>query len=231
MTKKRLMLISAGALVALLLTGLFGVSIASAQGLESDPEPPVPPMPFDGPGGLGRRLLGRVGGELWTAFDAAAEALGLTPEEFFAELHLDKSLREIAEGQGVEVEDVYSAIKAVRRADEDKWASFDTVAEALGLTPDELFTQLHAGKTLEEIAEEQGVELEDVREALNAARIEDRKEAIQQAVEDGKLSQEQADWMIEGLEKGFFPAGGRVQRPGLGRQRSRGFLPGLSIRR
>jgi predicted transcriptional regulator len=213
-TKKRLMLIPAGALVALLLTGLFGVSVASAQELVSDPEPPVPPMPFDGPGGLGRCLLGRVGGDLWTMFDAAAEALGLTPEEFFADLHTGKSLREIAKEQGVEMEDVREAMRATRQAGHSPWATYDTVAEALGLTPDELFAELHEGKTLSEIAEEQGVEMDEVREAVSAAQVEAQKAAIEQAVEDGRLTEEQADWMLEGLEKGFLPA-----RRGLGGQR------------
>ncbi|MCS7283552.1 MAG: hypothetical protein NZ769_09470, partial [Anaerolineae bacterium] len=34
----------------------------------------------------------------------------------------------------------------------DFWKEFDAVAEALGLTPEDLFSQLRSGKTLEEIA-------------------------------------------------------------------------------
>ncbi len=87
------------------------------------------------------------------------------------------------------------------------WTMFDTAAEALGLTPEELFAELHAGNTLEEIAEAQGVELEAVQEAMNAARVEAMRDAIEQAVEDGSITQEQADWLLEGLEQGFFPMG------------------------
>jgi len=88
------------------------------------------------------------------------------------------------------------------------WTQFDAAAEALGLTPDELFAELHdAGKTLTEIAEEQGVDVEAVQDALNASRSEAMRQAIQQGVEDGRLSQEQADWLLEGLEKGFHPGG------------------------
>ena len=88
------------------------------------------------------------------------------------------------------------------------WTQFDAAAEALGLTPDELFAELHdGGKTLAEIAEEQGVDMEAVQDALNANRSESMKQAIQQAVEDGRLSQEQADWLLEGLEKGFHLGG------------------------
>lgn len=87
------------------------------------------------------------------------------------------------------------------------WTMFDTMAEALGLTPEEFFAGLHAGKTLDEIAEAQGVEMEDVQDAIKAARVEAMREGIQQAVEDGRITQEQADWMLEGLEQGFFPMG------------------------
>jgi len=87
------------------------------------------------------------------------------------------------------------------------WTMFDTVAEALGLTPEEFFAELRAGKTLEEIAEEQGVEIEAVQDAIKAARVEAMREGIEQAVENGRISQEQADWLLEGLEQGFFPMG------------------------
>ena len=102
------------------------------------------------------------------------------------------------------------------------WTMFDTAAEALGLTPEEFFAELHAGKTLEEIAEAQGVELEAVQEAMNAARADAMREAIEQAVEDGNITQEQADWLLEGLEQGFLPRGrgfgsGHGMRGGFGR--------------
>lgn len=108
------------------------------------------------------------------------------------------------------------------------WTMFDTAAEALGLTPEEYFAELHAGKTLEEIAEAQGVELEAVQDAMNAARAEAMQEAIEQAVEDGRITQEQADWLLEGLEQGFFPMGrsfgfGHGMRGGFGRGMKGGF--------
>jgi hypothetical protein len=88
------------------------------------------------------------------------------------------------------------------------WTVFDTVAEALGLTPNELFIELHdEGKTLSEVAEEQGVDTETLWDALSANRTEAMRQRIQQAVEDGDLSQEEADWLLQGLDKGFM--GGR----------------------
>ena len=85
----------------------------------------------------------------------------------------------------------------------EDWIMFDTAADVLGLTPEELFAELHAGNTMEEIAEGQGVDLEAMQESLGAAREESQRDRITQAVEDGTMSQEKADWLLEGLDKGY----------------------------
>lgn len=87
------------------------------------------------------------------------------------------------------------------------WASYDAVAQALGLTPVELFTELHSGKTIEDIATARGVDLQKVKDAYNAARLAEEKAGIEQAVKDGRITQEQADWMLQGLEQGWMPMG------------------------
>jgi hypothetical protein len=94
------------------------------------------------------------------------------------------------------------------------WDVFDTVADELGLTPTELFEALHGGSTIEEVAEAQGVDLEELKETLATMHQEAARERIQQAVEDGDISQDQADWMLEGMEKGFAPMGRGIGRPG-----------------
>lgn len=86
-------------------------------------------------------------------------------------------------------------------------SQFDAVAKALNLTPTQLFEQLHSGKTLDEIAKAQGVDLTKVQEAVNASRLQAMKDNIAQAVKDGKMTQEQADWLLQGLEKGYMPGG------------------------
>jgi uncharacterized membrane protein len=149
MSKKRPMLLSSGALVALLLVGLAGGALVFAQ--DTDPTTVVA-----GPGG--REDMFGWGGGSWAEFDAAAEALGLTPNELFVELH-------------------------------------------------------DGGKTLTEIAEEKGVDITAVQDALNASRAEAQRQSIEQAVADGTMSQEQADWLLEGLEKGFM-GGGHGMGPG-----------------
>jgi hypothetical protein len=98
-------------------------------------------------------------------------------------------------------------------------AAYDAVAEALHLTPVELFEKLHDGQTLQEIAAEQGVDLQDIRDAVMATRAQSLKDRIAQAVADGKMTQEQADWLLQGIEKGFVPRGwgemGRFRGRGL----------------
>jgi hypothetical protein len=87
------------------------------------------------------------------------------------------------------------------------WDNFDATATALNLTPTQLFEALHSGKTLDEIAKVQGVDLAKVQEATNAARIKAMKDKIAQAVKDSKLTQEQADWLLQGLENGYMGKG------------------------
>ncbi|MCJ7668509.1 MAG: hypothetical protein MUP04_09590, partial [Anaerolineae bacterium] len=96
-------------------------------------------------------------------------------------------------------------------------AGLEAAAEALGMTADELSTQLWGGRTL---ADKAGVDLQTVRDAVDAACQAATKDAIEQAVEDGDLSQEQADWMLEGLGLDFFPSG---QGFGFGRGWGRGW--------
>jgi hypothetical protein len=83
----------------------------------------------------------------------------------------------------------------------------EVAAEALGMTADELSAQLWGGKTLADLAEEAGVDLQDVQDAVVAAHEEAMRDAIEQAVEDGDLTREHADWLLEGLDNGYL--GGR----------------------
>jgi hypothetical protein len=82
------------------------------------------------------------------------------------------------------------------------------VAEMLGFeTVEELTTELWGGATLADLAEEAGVELQDIQDAVTAAREDAMREGVEQAVEDGNLTREHADWMLQGLDNGFI--GGR----------------------
>ncbi len=90
-------------------------------------------------------------------------------------------------------------------------AGLEAAAELLGMTADELSTQLWGGRTLADLADEAGVDLQTLRdavEAANQAAMEAAmRDAIEQALENGYITQEQADWLLQGLEQGFLPMG------------------------
>ncbi len=81
-------------------------------------------------------------------------------------------------------------------------------AKALDMTTDELINALQSGKTLEELADEAGVEIQHVQDAIQAAREVAMRERIERAVSDGTMTQAKADWLLEGLEKGFLDGPG-----------------------
>lgn len=62
-------------------------------------------------------------------------------------------------------------------------------AQALGMTVEELQTARQAGKTLETLATEKGVDIATVQAAMEAARTD----AVNKAVADGTITQAQAD--------------------------------------
>ena len=78
----------------------------------------------------------------------------------------------------------------------DSRASFDALAEALGMTTEELRDALADGQTIAELAEVKGVPLEEIAAAL----VAEHAERLQQAVEDGRLPQEEADEKIAEMQ-------------------------------
>jgi len=68
----------------------------------------------------------------------------------------------------------------------------DALAEALGLTRDEFEAQLAAGETPWTLAEAQGLTVDEFTALMTTARAE----ALDGAVADEALTQEQADWML-----------------------------------
>lgn len=71
-------------------------------------------------------------------------------------------------------------------------------AEALGMSEEDLHTALEAdGATLAQVAEDHGVAVDTVVQALVAAE----QERIAQAVADGRITQEQADERLADLEQ------------------------------
>ena len=101
-------------------------------------------------------------------------------------------------------------------------AELEAAAQALNMTTDELTTALQSGKTLEQVAQDAGVDFQKVQDAVQAAHATEMRERIQQAVTDGTITQENADWLLEGLDKGFIGVPGAF---GLGGPHGPGFGP------
>jgi len=73
----------------------------------------------------------------------------------------------------------------------------DDVAQRLGMTADELKQALKDGKTIAQLAQEKGISLDSLTKALSAQRTA----KIQQALKDGKITQDQASKMLDNLKK------------------------------
>lgn len=98
---------------------------------------------------------------------------------------------------------------------DDMMAAF---AEALGLSVDALEARLDAGETMADIAQSEGMS----RDEFFTLMQDVRSQALEQAVEDGSITQEQADWMLDHMG-GFGQYGdcpmwgeGDFQRPARG---------------
>jgi len=97
----------------------------------------------------------------------------------------------------------------------------EAAAKVLGMTADELSTALQSGKTLEQVATDKGVDIQKVKDAIRAAHTTEVRDRIQQALKDGTITQANADWLLEGLDKGFIGVPGAFglggpHGPGLG---------------
>ena len=87
-------------------------------------------------------------------------------------------------------------------------AALEAVAGVLDMSPDELSAALEGGQTLQEVAEAAGVDMQQVLDAMQSAREASMHDRIKQGLADGTLSQDHADWLLEGLEKGYLDGHG-----------------------
>ncbi|MCU0508987.1 MAG: hypothetical protein MUC34_11425 [Anaerolineae bacterium] len=105
----------------------------------------------------------------------------------------------------------------------------DEVAALLGMTAEQIQAERLAGKSLAQIAQGKGVTTEKLVETILSAK----KTALQQAVTDGKLTQAQADLMVERMtamakvmveRTTTGPMGGRGMMGGGMRGQGRGMM-------
>jgi hypothetical protein len=107
-------------------------------------------------------------------------------------------------------------------------APHQAISAALGISSDELFAAQRSGKTVAQLAQEKGVDLETVV----AAALGAQKSALDAQVQAGRLTQAQADQMQARMNVGirahvagqFGP--GMTGGPGFG-MRGPGFGPGM----
>lgn len=209
-------------IVLVALAALIGASMTFAQDdtPEDTPVPEtedVPVVPGSGMGMMGMahgRMQGMPGSHFFDqeAYDAAlADELGITVEELDAARQAAKETvlqQLVADGTITQAQaDAILSGEGLRSIGplmlhEEMQA---VIADALGITVAELEAAHAEGKRLPELAAELGVALEDVRTAVQAAH----EAAVLQAVEDGLITQEQADWMLTRPFAG--PHGGGMQ--------------------
>jgi polyhydroxyalkanoate synthesis regulator phasin len=155
-----------------------------------------------------------VAAEQGVALDEVVEALLVEPRE-----HLEQA---VAEGQMTQEEaderlaEMEQRIEAsleqpgahlgkgpadrMGRAQRAGWQArgqVDVLAEVLGLSDEDLVAAMRDGKSVADVAAEQGVALEDVVEALLAGP----REHLEEAVAEGRITQEEADERLAEMEQ------------------------------
>ena len=170
-----------------------------------------------------RRFFGFRAGADKGVIDAAAKALNLTTEQLLDKLSDGKTtIADVAEQQHVDLQTVTDAMEAVAKQDIQNLVNnplpvppkgfpgggpgmhggfgfvfglpgvkdaLDPVAKALGITTDELQNDLRNGKSIADIAKEKNVDLNTIVDEL----VKEAQSRFDDAVKDGKLSQDQAD--------------------------------------
>jgi len=100
-------------------------------------------------------------------------------------------------------------------------AMIEKKAEILGITVEELNTAREEGTTFHEIIEEKGLDFDEFHEQMKEKRAERIKARMDQLVEDGRITREEADERIEGF--GDFEGKGRRMGAGKGDCEFKGF--------
>jgi polyhydroxyalkanoate synthesis regulator phasin len=75
----------------------------------------------------------------------------------------------------------------------------DGFASILGMTDEQLKAELQSGKKIDQIVTEHGLTMDQFKQKM----VESKKEAIAKLVADGKITQDQADKMLQKLDRPF----------------------------
>lgn len=134
-----------------------------------------------------------------------AETLGISVDDLQAarqRVQADAIDQALADGKITEEQ---VAMMEAHQALQNYMQKDEMIAKALGITVDELDAAKEDGQRLPELMEELGIEPEDFKADMQALR----EEILQQAVQEGVITQEQADQMLENDFRGVRGPGGR----------------------
>jgi uncharacterized protein YidB (DUF937 family) len=221
-------LLTAAALAATLAVGggvgaLLGTPLVSGA-QESDDPTTTTEAPDEGPGfHFGHHRFGAP----FEGVSAAAEALGMSASELRTALRDGRTIADVAEERGVDVQAVIDAMvaEATERIDERAAeakedlpervtdlvngevpdhpggprggirAGLDAAAEALGISVEDLRAALRDDRTIADVAEERGVDVQAVIDAM----VADATAHIDEEVAEGDLDADRATELKEDL--------------------------------
>lgn len=154
-------------------------------------------------GGFGAR--GSKGGDA-IDFDALlANELGISADDLMAAREKARDLAmEQALADGVLTQEQVDMLEA-RKALQEYIDKDVLLAQSFGLTVEELAAARNEGKSISDILAEQGLTAVEVREAMQAAH----EAAVQQAIDDGVITAEQAESFQNGFPRVPFMDGAR----------------------
>ncbi len=171
-----------------------------------------------------RGFIGRRGGfhPMQGNIDTTlAGALGISEEELQAarkRVQADAIQQALEDGKITEEQ---VAMMEARQALQNYFQKDEMIAKALGITVGELDAAKEDGQHLPDLMEELGIEPEDFEADMQALH----EEILQQAIQDGIITQEQADQMLKNDLNSKRGPGGRSRFPGdiEGFERHEGF--------
>ncbi len=140
-----------------------------------------------------------------------ADALGITPDELQAAREAAQNAALADAVEAGHLTEKQAALIAARQAMRAYLEKDELIANALGITSEELQAARAAGQRIPDLLAELGLEQADFEANLQTAW----EEALQQAVDDDTITQEQADLLLEQGFKGRMILDGR-DGPGRG---------------
>ena len=160
--------------ILLLTIGLVVIASLAAAGLvyAQDATPTPPTTPWGGRGGMMGGASAGATGEVWAGY-LGGPGMG-------------------SPGMGGMMAGYAGAARGAGAGPMHTYM-VEAYADALGLTVEEVQAEFEAGKTMWQIAADQGLDDEQVKGVM----IQARTVALEAMVADGVLTQEQADFMLE----------------------------------